>query len=330
MEPQLFATTTTNKVDFPRPFLNNRERIVIVPIREGEEKPSPSGGPGKYRVIYVLTIPGTALYHRALDFEAIMQSGDSLLRVAPGTAELRFEFQHERGPYRVCAKVNENHRLATMALEFDAENLREAEITAWDVTTPLMSTLAFENQVPVEFSGYEILELKTDIRVYAFGIVGQDRSLDLSRSLAHVTHLAQAMSAFREGLGSTSPFYQFLSFYRALESVHHMRTKRNAQVPKSERRSHDETFPMPPSTDGKQLEGVMRQVAGKRFKAIKEQMRPVMRNAVAHMDPDQITKIVDRFEDFEAVIEWLPIVRYMAKRQLENELAWHLGTSAPA
>lgn len=330
MKPQLVATTVTNKAELPRPPLNSRERYVIAPIRDGEPEPSPNGIPGKYRVTYLLTVPGTASFHSTLDCEAIMRSGDSLLVVAPGTAELQFDFQHETGPYRVRAKVNESHRLATMELELDSANLREAEIAAWNVTMPLMSTLAFVNSVPVEFSGYEVLELQTNVRVYAFGMIGEERALDFSRPLMYVAHLAPAMSAFREGLGSTSPFYQFLSFYRALESVHHMRTNRNSKLPKSERRSHEETFPMPELADGEQLDGVMKQVAGKRFKAIKEKMRPVMRNAVAHMDPEQAVKIVDRFEDLEQILEWLPIVRYMAKRQLENELAWHLGGSAPA
>jgi hypothetical protein len=254
-----------------------------------------------------------------------MQSGDSLLTVPPNVSELRFDFSTELGQRYVRAKVNASHRLATMELEFDAANLRDAEIAAWNTTMPLMSTLAFIYNVPVEFSGYEALELKTSVRVYAFGIVGQEQPFDSSRPLGYAADLAPAMSAFREGLGSTSPFYQFLSFYRVLESIHHIRTKRGRKLSVAERRSQDETFPMPELVNGEQLEGVIKKVAGKRFKAIKEQMRPVLRNALAHMNPSQVTKIVDRYEDYEEVLEWLPVVRYMAKQVLENERALYFG-----
>jgi hypothetical protein len=47
----------------------------------------------------------------------------------------------------------------------------------------------------------------------------------------------------------------------------------------------------------------------------------VLRNAIAHLDPEGDSVVADRFDDFARCEQAVPVLRHIARQMLANELA---------
>ena len=66
---------------------------------------------------------------------------------------------------------------------------------------------------------------------------------------------------------------------------------------------------------------------GRKYTWILDQLRPLIRNAIAHLDPTGVSLVADRFEDVDRCERALPVVKYLARDMLRNELAMDSDTA---
>ena len=69
---------------------------------------------------------------------------------------------------------------------------------------------------------------------------------------------------------------------------------------------------------------------GRKLTAVVEHFRPLIRNAVAHLDPAQDVLDIDRYEDVTTCERAVPVLRYMAHRFITAELEHHRPRRSPA
>src|SRR6266567_2603893 len=120
----------------PRPASNSWVTYVIVPVAEpgtalAEIQRTPAGSKGRYRVSFVLTVPGKEVFREDLNFPQIMESGDSLLWLGAGR-QLVIENSDQPGRYAIGFSVNKHGRLATAHIGVLAENANDARRIAYD------------------------------------------------------------------------------------------------------------------------------------------------------------------------------------------------------
>lgn len=60
--------------------------------------------------------------------------------------------------------------------------------------------------------------------------------------------------------------------------------------------------------------------AGRKFTAVLDDIRPALRNAIAHLDPDSTMLVQDRWDDLQKVEQALPGLRWIARQLLDSEL----------
>ena len=135
--------------------------------------------------------------------------------------------------------------------------------------------------------------------------------------------------AYREGISSTEPLWQALSLLRVAEGVLQMRKARTAaavaagQTPtqRAERVPTDLTAIGQPNDPG--LIDSLKPYTGRKFTAVLDDIRPALRNAIAHLDPDNTVLVHDRWDDVQKVEQALPGLRWIARQLLDAELQQH-------
>jgi hypothetical protein len=103
---------------------------------------SPYGSAGVYDVTFVLAVPGQNVFYKDLNFDAIMQSGDSLLFIGVGR-ELHGAPIGSEGRGNIVFSANAHGRLATARIRIQAKNFVEAERTAFDIISRELSYWSF-------------------------------------------------------------------------------------------------------------------------------------------------------------------------------------------
>jgi hypothetical protein len=130
------------------------------------------------------------------------------------------------------------------------------------------------------------------------------------------------MSAYREGLNSANAFYQLLCFYKVVEWIRKRRAKEDRRrVPPESERFPSSAEGLPPDAFGRRDPfGFFTPYLGKRFGEVHETLRSDVRNAIAHLNPKQTILMADRFDDVARCERVVPVVRFMARRMLLNEI----------
>jgi hypothetical protein len=63
---------------------------------------------------------------------------------------------------------------------------------------------------------------------------------------------------------------------------------------------------------------VFRRFLGKKFNSARDYFRPVIRNAIAHLDPSKTVLDMDHFDDVKTCEEAIPVLRYMARALISD------------
>ena len=275
---------------------------------------------------FVLAIPGKASFDDDLDFTRLLQSGDSLLQVLPG-AGLRVDLRNDQESAPIEFQPNAQGRLATATLRLSGQSFMEVERAAYDLLLPLLSRWSLDHNVAIEVGGWEIVEERTMARRCRFGMVGNVKpfSWEPSELRQSTPETRRLLPAYREGLSSDTVFYQVLSFYKVAEGVRNPRAPR-AQEARSrgeDPESFHETIPAKiadiPMAHPSEAE-FWEPYLGTRFGAALKGVERTIRNAVAHIDPQQRILDADHYEDVAACQRVLPILRYIAQEMLANEM----------
>jgi len=69
---------------------------------------------------------------------------------------------------------------------------------------------------------------------------------------------------------------------------------------------------------------------GKKFGSIMEGLRPTLRNALAHLDPERAVLIADSYADTAKCYEAVPVLKFIAREMLDHEIATQMDELATA
>ena len=292
--------------------------------------PGPTGSPGLYRLTYVLAVPGRNVVQGEVNFEKQVQAGDSLLEVSPQIhyLELTIGVDPARTDTTMRVNVNDSHRLRDVELEVHADNFAHAQNVGHDLVAPVLSRWAFLHDVAITTSVVQIEELTTRIRQWIVPIVGAVKGFSDSEGVSTEDHQV-LLSAYREGISSTEPLWQALSLFRVAEGVGQLRQfRRDAALGRGEVPSEpsgrvpNDVTALGPANDYN-LQDSLKPHAGRKFSAVLDSIRPALRNAIAHLNPDGDVLTQDRWSDLQTVEASLPALRWIARQLLDAELQAH-------
>ena len=194
---------------------------------------------------------------------------------------------------------------------------------------PMLNMWAFKLDVPVQASRVRIQERATGIVACDFLQVPYKRA-DLGSILGpaqeQVPESYHYLVFYYEALNSDSPFYQFLCFFKVIELVFALRATRAKEAKDkgatpggspAERLHEDDWLK-------KHLpENLLIRIQGKKFPAIRDDVLRPVRNSIAHafLDDDGPTgRPAEELLDLDNVYQHLPLVKYMARQMVLNEM----------
>jgi ParB/RepB/Spo0J family partition protein len=328
--PQPTAQPHGQPTQSGRPHVTSRMNFAMVPrFDTATPPPSPGGSPGTYQLTYVLGIPGRAVVQHEVDFAKLVRAGDSLLEVPSGVHSLDVALRDDAGHERTATvNISPAHRLRDIELELQADNFAQAAAVGYDLVAPLLSRWAFLHDVAIVTSAVQIVETATQIHQWSQLMLGAVKSFSNVTAVSDSDHRV-LLSAYREGISSTEPLWQALSLFRVSEGVLQMRQARASAtvtaggIPAepSERVPTDLTSVGQANDAG--LPDSLKPHTGKKFTAVLDSIRPTLRNAIAHLDPDNTVLVQDRWADLQEVEHALPGLRWIARQLLDAELQQH-------
>ena len=155
----------------------------------------------------------------------------------------------------------------------------------------MLSRWAFLRDVAITSPAVQIVEAATRTCLWRLLIVGAVKGFSDTLGVSNLEHQA-LLSAYREGISSTEPLWQVLSLFRVAEGVLQMRNARRAaaiaagQVPAEPTERLPATVNSVGSANDLGLTDSLRPHAGRKFTAVLDGLRPILPNAIAHLDPD--------------------------------------------
>jgi hypothetical protein len=220
--------------------------------------------------------------------------------------------------------LNRYGRLAALIARLDAASFRQARQIAHDLIQPFVSWLSYAHDVAIDVAAIRIEEEATRISMLRAGLLGEERRLRIE---GHQSKLEYRLlfSSYREGLSSTNTFFQALSFWRVIEGVRALRQIRHKALTAAGMPIRDPSEAMPneissiTAVDKHYLDNFT-PYAGWKFTRVIDELRPVIRNALAHLDPEHDVLVADRFDDMERCEKAVPVLRYMSRIMLSSYL----------
>jgi Methylamine utilization protein MauJ len=325
----------SGKIQIERPETNERHQFISVPEFAPDDPRSliprsPQGTAGFYRVMFALGIPGKELFFDDQDLNILRNSGISLLLMPPGAAFANvklIEASNERERETVEVQLaSGDGRVANAQIRVHASSFTEAEHYAFDLVMPILSRLSFEYDVALDVKFYEVVEEQTDVYKWTFGIVGKTKLLGTNLRGLSKPEFRMVFAAYREAANATNPFYQLLCFYKVIEGVKKLRAKRKEALltaGSEYREPPDERMPTS-DADLNIVSSLHREFfqpyLGQKFTRVLDQFRNLLRNAVAHLDPMGDSLIIDDFEDVAQCERTVPVIKYICRVMLQNEL----------
>jgi len=309
--------------EIPRPQYSSREQYTIVPNFPPEDPRASltkrDGSPGDYRVIFTLAMPGKEVFATELNLSLELTRGDSLVAFGANRTEYQVEVRQEgKAVGGIILGKNQAGRLATALVIVKASSFIEAQKTAYEIIAPFLSFLSFTSDVGIEIAGYQIIELVTQSLMCSWGAMGEVKSMTIpsgyERFISNKT-TRRLLAAYREGMNAGNVFYQALSFSKVIEGMSNVLAR--DPVRKALRFPTDmEDLKL----KGDQIPELFARFLGKKFSWAREYFRPLIRNAIAHLDPSSDTLDIDHFADVNVCERAIPVLRYMARSLLDDYL----------
>jgi len=305
-------------------------KFVRVPIVPGSDSDAEletlrDGSHGQYQVTYVLTTPGTGLIGGTSP-EKITETGDSLLEFPPGLPGIAIEFFNGAAHVEARCYPNRRRRLAKIQTSFAASSRAEAEKTASDLILPMLSWLTYRYDVPLDVKACEVLEISTNVVGYAINVHGRPRQIQVGEEWTSKEAFRAVLSSYREAMSSTNVFYQALCYYKVIEGCYRLRDDRRKSALDAGAQWSQPNERIPDGQDGlpefaKSQAEVLQPYFDKKFTAIRDDLRNVVRNALAHLDPFGEALIIDKFDDADKCRKTIPVLRFMSRVLINNEIA---------
>lgn len=323
-------------IELPRPDYNIRFDLAVVPeFVKSDPRSSiqitPLGLPGLYRVIYILAIPGKETFKSKLNWEDITASGESLL-VMNGFSEFRIAFKAPDSGIAadLVGYSNEKGELSRIVVDkLQAQDVPTATRIAHDIVMPMLSWWSVRYDVSIDVAAWEVFHEQTSLRNLSVGVLGRPKQFEINLNDESLVPQAyrNVFSAYREAQNATNPFYQALSYYKVIEGLKKLRQSRRGFARKKgdpilepQERIPNDANDIP--VNDVILRHYFMRYLGKPFGTVIEEFRPLIRNAVAHLDPGSVSLNADSYEDTSTCIAAIPVLKYMAREMMRHEIQY--------
>lgn len=326
-----------NQIQMPRPETNERVQITVVPefpsnSVSGSVSPSPEGSLGYYVVTFLLSVPGKEQYYDALDFADLLEKGNSLLIVPSPVAQVKARIFNEHQSQEVIFFPNAQGALAKVQMRLFTASFIGAEKEAFDLIMANLSWWSYHHDVALDIAGYHVLEEQTQSHRVVVGLIGKTRAMDvniINTAATSEPKFRPLFAAYREGANASNPFYQLLCFYKVALGAKQLRDlRRKALLDAGEKYQEPQGECIPDRVEDlgaayQESHDAFRPYLGQRFTKVLDQLRGSLRNAIAHLDPTEVTGkslSADKFDDIVMCEQALPVRRYMSRVMLRNEV----------
>lgn len=341
--------TTTSAATFGLPGSNVHIRAVFKYTDPDDPRNNP-GLPGKYKVLFTLNKSGLRISRDSHWGLAELSNGDSHLKVI--TPESRATELSAASPIQLIGNVNgqlfefkghANNKgyLAQIELEsIDAENFDDAEQRAYRALSSMLSFCSLYFDISLYIYQVDVIELRT--RSWQINI--KTPYLDIpfggaERIETGSEEFRTFASIYREGLNSNSPFFQFLCFFKIIEALGAIWTRRERAAKKK-----GDVFTRPskriPETYDQQLSWLnelfplrhvwadmkfeyifLEEALGIEIDTLIKTKLKVIRNAIGHalLDPGSLTLYTDDDLHVNEIHRWLPLTKCITRYFLKTE-----------
>jgi len=284
------------------------------------------GSRGVYVITYVLSLPGKEMFRSTFPFGTLKEAGDSLL-LMPGNA-VRLDMKVVSGPpgvplpIHIIGHANTRGALARLEMCLDAADFRTAQAYAHNWMTSFLSWWSFVEDVEIDVAGVYVLEESTGMQRWIGGILGREKAFTPRAVEPFKTDHRALFSSYREALVATNPFYKALCFYRIVEGVYNMRGARARVATQADQqyREPEEKIPLDNSVFDELERESFKPYLGWKFTRVRQELRDLIRNALAHIDPTKDVLVADEYDDVERCEDAIPVLRYVARQMLRNEI----------
>ena len=322
-------------VEFPRPDSNSNIEFTLVPSfpvghPESNKTRSRYGGQSIYNVTYALSIPGVDAFRDSIDLEKLSDSGNSLLQL-PKNEFVVAETKDENFKSEIQFLANKKGILSKVHLRVACNSFEQAERFAHERVAMMLSYWSYLFDIVIEMSNYLIIEEATGTRKYSIGLVGKVKAFSDENPFTISSEYRRILAAYREAMNSSNLFYKALSFYKVIEGTLNLRKKerRKAKVKTNgEMFESDELFP--PTIDKLPVEKfgtyenevasiAFSKYLGMTFKEVRDDLKELIRDAVAHLGDFEKVLDADRYDDVVVCSRAVPVLKFMARKMLEND-----------
>ena len=323
-----------SSTQIPRPRVTEYNVVTAVPVSKSGKAGPPAGAAARYDVVFILGVPGISSVMTSLNFDDLLTEGDSLL-VGNGL-QVDLPVPEGSAPNVAAIVPNAQGRLAQVRLTVTGTDASSAEKEAHDEVMPVLSWIALEADTPLEVKAVVMTDQATQIRRMGATLVGTVQPApEFAGPLT--PELRPFLAAYREGLNSTAPLYQALSFYKVIEGVASFRKHRRRAIVKGDTTVNLDPLSGRIPADASDLPvvtpwacSVFTPYLGMTFAEIKGAAENPIRNAVVHLTPGRDIRVADYFADVRACQDIIPILRYVARALIKDELAWSSPFHSPA
>lgn len=200
-------------------------------------------------------------------------------------------------------------------------SLDDAPAKAYDVISPILDDIAFKYDQPLPIAQSIIVGVPSGSILFSLPKPPPIGHLDsfVWTDDQSAAKLRNAISLYREGISSNNPFHQFLTLWKAFESADEARREwRRARFGSISDTRNDiivteEVIP---------VSFVAADDGGKKFGIVKERLRSLYRNAIAHgTNKHGRPKTGATSSDFNDVSNNVFLIRFMARAVIENTRA---------
>lgn len=308
----------------------------------------PQGQPGQYEVVFTLSRPGFSLQPEYNASFAAGLKGTSHIAICrpahtvadPGIDRIRLDAIVDSERLVFVGYPDAGGFLSRLVGRCQAHDFSDAHRKAFRAIAPMLSNWSLQLDTPLFIYQVDLTELASGARRMTFNPPFQTSPLMLRPDAVLGPEFRGYASLYREALSSNSPIYQYLCYFKIIESVRKRRERLGGEA-----RARGETFMRPPEvfpsnsdeltewlnalftlrppTWDEMVVGtlLMPETAGKKFGTIIERELIPLRTSIAHalFETAELSLSLDSYETHEKVNRFLPATKCMARRMLKND-----------
>jgi hypothetical protein len=311
--------------------------VPVFPIGDPRNTGGPGGLPGEYEITFTLNRPGYPLQPEGSVVSCDQLRGDSHLKIPE---IFRLDANVEGEAFTFVGNPNAKSFLASLAVKCRAQNTADAYNKGYRAVTPIFSNFGLRWDVPLTIYQVDVKEIRTGTQQITQRNPFHEISLNGIWTLSLDPEIRAYWAIYREALITENINYQFLCFFRLIESMQarRKRLERDAKrhggsyrvpaevYPRTRAEAEnflDQIFPVKPTPwDVGALDAVLvSEALGKGFTVIiQEYLKPV-RHSIAHtllQEAAELTTIDDHVSRAR-VEKWLAPAKCITRSMLKGD-----------